>query len=261
MVQSFNKIGNIQNLGNTMLKKTPTRSIERAFDILECFLLEKQELTLMEITALTNLSVSTTHRLIATLEKRNYLVRNKENKKYHLGSILTKFVNMISGKMGLDFKMIARKQMIELHHMYNESMSLYVIDGEKRLCIDRLESTHELRRVIDIGSTFPLGLGAAGRVLIAYLDQDSVDDLYLNADTNSLEYQTIRKLGYMISEGEREVGISAVATPIFNFTGKIIAALSISGPSVRLDYEKLTKIAEDLKEYSFKISKELGYQS
>lgn len=243
-----------------MKEKTLTRSIERAFDILECFLVDKQELTLMEITSLTNLSASTAHRLIATLEKRNYLVRNNENKKYQLGSIVAKFVNIISGKIGLDFKIIVRKYMIELHHIYNESMSLYVIDGDKRLCIDRLESTHELRRVIDIGSTFPLGLGAAGRVLIAYLNQNSVDDLYLNTDINSLEYQRIRGLGYVISEGEREVGVSAVAVPIFNFTGKIIASLSISGPSARLDYIKLTKIAEDLKAYSTKISKELGYK-
>lgn len=241
-------------------KKTPTRSIERAFDILECFLLEKQELTLMEISTLTNLSISTTHRLIATLEKRDYLVRNSENKKYQLGYTVTKFVNMISGKIGQDFKMIVRKYMIQLHQLYNESMSLYVIDGNKRLCIDRLESTHELRRVINIGSTLPLGIGAAGKVLISYLNQDSVDDLYLNVDINSLEYRKIRELGYIITEGEREVGISAIAAPIFNFNGKVIAALSISGPSARLDYAKLTQVASKIKECSIKVSNELGYK-
>lgn len=242
-------------------EKTPTRSIERAFDILECFFKEKQDLSLMEISVLVDLSPSTVHRLIATLEKRNYLVRDSESKKYHLGSMVAKLSSVVSGKMGLDFKMIVRKYMIEVHSLYNESTSLYVMDGDKRLCIDRLDSTHELRRVMTIGSTLPLGLGAAGRVLIAYLTQDEVDDLYLDIDINSTVYQNIRKKGYCVSEGERELGVFAAAAPIFNFTGKIIASLSVSGPSVRLENDKLNQIGLVLKERGLKISKELGYDA
>lgn len=241
-----------------MPQSTTTRSIERAFDILECFLNEKQEFTLKEIVYLTQLSPSTVHRLIKALEKRNYLICDS-TKKYKLGSMVSKLGFVTTGKMGLDFKMLARKYMIELHQKYNESISLYIIDDDKRLCIDRIESTHDLRRVIDIGSTFPLEVGAAGRVLLAFQDQDSVDDMYLNVNISSLEYKKIREQGYIISEGEREVGVSALAVPIFNFTNKIIATLALSGPSIRLDEKTLNQIAIDLKDISDKISKELGY--
>ncbi|WP_024955831.1 IclR family transcriptional regulator [Sulfurospirillum arcachonense] len=243
-----------------MTESTTTRSIERAFDILECFLDEQQEFTLKEIVALTKLSPSTVHRLIKALEKRKYLICNK-NKKYKLGSMVAKLGFVTVGKMGLDFKMIARKHMIQLHKKYNESISLYVIDDDKRLCIDRIESTHDLRRVIDIGSTFPLEVGAAGRILLAYLDQASVDDMYIHVDISSQEYQKIREQGYIVSQGEREVGVSALAVPIFNFTKKVIATLSLSGPSIRLDKKILNEIAIDLKSISEKISKELGYTS
>ena len=164
------------------MEKSPTRSLERAFDILECFLGEQKELTLNQIAKFTKLSPSTAHRLIATLEKRNYVVRDEESKKYTLGSMIAKLGYVTTGKMGLDFKSVARKYMAKLHEMYNESISLYVLDGDKRLCIDRIESTYELRRAINIGSSFPLGIGAAGRVLVAYLEQDEVDDLYIDID-------------------------------------------------------------------------------
>lgn len=241
-----------------MSESTTTRSIERAFDILECFLGETQEFTLKELVSLTNLSPSTVHRLIKALEKRNYLMCDT-HKKYRLGSMVSQLGFVTAGKMGLDFKMIARKYMIELHQKYNESVSLYVIDDNKRLCIDRIESTHELRRVIDIGSTFPLEVGAAGRILLAFLDQDSIDDMYLDVNISSQEYQKIRREGFLISEGEREIGVSALAVPIFNFTKKIIATLALSGPTVRLDKKILSEIAQDLKNVSEKISKELGY--
>jgi len=241
-----------------MVENTTTRSIERAFDILECFLGEKQAFTLKEIVFLTNLSSSTAHRLIKALEKRQYLVCDK-NKQYKLGSTVAKLGFITTGKMGLDFKMIARKYMIELHKKYNESISLYIIDEDKRLCIDRIESTHELRRVINIGSTFPLEIGAAGRVLLAYLDQNRIDDMYLHVNIQSPEYKKIREQGFIASEGEREVGISALAVPIFNFNKNVIAALSLSGPSIRLNSEILHEVSIDLKDISEKISKELGY--
>lgn len=241
------------------MEKSPTRSIERAFDILECFLGEHSTLTLKQIIQETSLSASTVHRLMATLEKRNYVVRDETSKEYALGSMVSKLGYVTTGKMGLDFKSVARKYMAQLHEMYNESISLYVLDGDKRLCIDRIESTHELRRAINIGSSFPLGIGAAGRVLVAYLDQDKVYDLYLDIDLTSPEYVTIKEQGFIISEGEREIGLSAVAAPIFDFTGKVIGALSLSGPSLRLERERLENIALHVKKKSELISQEMGY--
>lgn len=240
--------------------KTTTRSIERSLDILECFVNVKQKLMLTEIASLVNLSPSTTHRLIATLEKRKYLERDSKTKQYQLGLTIAKLANVISNKIGLDFKIIVRKYMVAIQDKYNESLSLYVTDGNKRLCIDRLESTHALRRVVNIGSVFPLGLGASGRILIAYLDQNHIDDMYLDIDINSPRYQAIRKDGYCISVGERELGVSAVAAPIFNFTGNVIAALSIAGPSIRLEKVQLIEIAQEVKKSCYELSKELGYQ-
>lgn len=241
-----------------MAESTTTRSIERAFDILECFLEDVQELSLKEICEKTGLSASTVHRLLSALESRKYLKKD-EVKKYHLGSMVAKLGYMVAGKMGLDFKILVKRHMLALQQKYNESVSLYVIDGDKRLCIDRVESTHQLRRVIDIGATFPLEVGAAGKVLIAHLSQDEIDDMYLHVDITSSEYKSVREQGYSMSQGEREVGVSALAVPIFNFSGKVIAAISISGPSVRLDEDTLKHMVEELKTVSHDISHELGY--
>jgi DNA-binding IclR family transcriptional regulator len=240
------------------VSETTTRSLQRALDVIECFLGEKQDLTLKDIREKTALSVSTVHRLINALEKRDYLIKD-EKKRYHLGGMIAKLGYIKIGKVGFDFKITARKYMLHLQQKYNESVSLYIIEANKRLCIDRVESTHHLRRVIDIGSSLPLGIGAAGKVLIANLSQDEVDDMYLHVNIDSSEYELIRELGYSHSEGERELGVSALAVPIFNFTGKVVAAISISGPTARFDKNIIDNMIMDIKEASKELSRDLGY--
>lgn len=240
------------------MPKSTMRSVHRVFDVLECFIHNSQAISLKEIADMTGLSTSTVYRLSVALNERGYLNR-RSDKRYELGNMIAKLGYMKTGQMGIDFKVTARKYLLELQKKFNESISLYVIQDDKRLCIDRIESTHDLRRVIEVGSTFPLGVGAAGHILVAFMNQDFLDDLYLHVDLSEDLYRQIKKDGYIITQGEREVGVCAVAAPIFNFSGKVIAALSLSGPSVRLDIRRLQEIALEVKAVAAKMSKELGY--
>ncbi|MDP3487169.1 MAG: IclR family transcriptional regulator, partial [Bacillota bacterium] len=215
-------------------KSSFTRSIERALDILECFLPEVQELSLMDISNKTELSPSTVHRLIATLESRHYLKRNEATKKYYLGSTIAQLGNTSLSNLKKDFRTVALPYMSRLSTRFNETVSMFVVEGKTRMCVERVETTHALRRVLNIGERLPLDRGATGRLLLAYLPKEQVEEI-MDEYSESIEQklQEIRDNGYAFSIGEREEGLAAIAAPVFYAKGKVIAGLAMSGPTVR----------------------------
>lgn len=238
--------------------ESSVRSIERALDILNCYCPEQLELSLTEISRKIDLPLSTTSRIIATLEKKGFLARNGDNQKYYLGSNLMRLCSCSFSNV--DFRRIALPFMYQLRDIYNESVSLYIIQGKERICVERVETTHPLRRVINIGDRFPLTRGAAGRLLLAFLPSEQINTLiHLDPFTTYEELEEIRKNGFAISRGERETGVVSVAAPILNGQKEVIAAIANSWPSVRFDDRQLQDIISKVKEYAEKISLAIGY--
>lgn len=236
---------------------TSIRSVERAINILKCFSPEKLELTLTEIANEIDLPISTVARILATLEKHRFLSRNKENQKYYLGAEMARLGILCYSN--LDFRRIALPYMTELRDLFNESVSLYIAEGSQRVCIERVESTHPLRRVIDIGSQLPLTRGASGRLLLAYMDENNIKEILKQDPYTTIDaLQELRKAGFAISKGEREAGVVSVAVPLFDAKYQVLAVLSISGPAERFQEERLNLMVEKLKHYSQRISEALG---
>ena len=237
-----------------------TRSIERAFDILECFLPEEEGLSLMDIANKTKLSPSTVHRIIATLESRHYLERNEDTKKYSLGSTIAQLGNIGLSNLKKDFRKVALPYLNKLSARFNETVSLFIIDGKRRMCVERVETTRPLRRVLNIGERLPLDKGATGKILLAYLSKEQVEEI-LEEYNETLErnLQDIREKGYAISVGEREEGITAIAAPIFYEKGKVIAALGMSGLSIRFTNNDMEEKINAIIQCAAEISSALGY--
>lgn len=232
--------------------------IERALKMLNCFNKEKLSLSLVEISREIDLPPSTTSRILATLEKYNYLYRDEETQRYYLGPSIARLGTLCYSHM--DFRRISIPYMIELREIYNESVGLYVPNKENRVCIERIESTHPLKRILNIGDRLPLTRGASGRLLLAYQPPQIIDEL-LAADpyTTTERLAEIRALGYSTSRSEREEGVVSVAAPIFDSQHKVVAALNISGPSARISVELMHDMALKAKEFALKISHEMGY--
>lgn len=237
-----------------------TRSIERAFDILECFIFDGIELSLMEISNKINLSPSTVHRLICTLQKRGYLERNPVNKKYYLGALIVKLGNISLKYFKKEFTQIAFPYMVELRDKFNESVTMYVRNGNKRVCVQRVESKQSLRLVMNIGSILPLEKGAPGKILLADLPEAQVKELVEDYDDTLKDtLEQVRKNKYAISRGEREKGLGAIATPVFFADGKVLAALSMTGPINRLLSKDVKEKTASVIESASEISEALGY--
>ncbi|MFZ7101591.1 MAG: IclR family transcriptional regulator [Peptococcaceae bacterium] len=233
------------------------RAVERAIQILRCFKQEKLELTLTEIATETDLPRSTTSRILSTLEKHRFLARNEDNQKYYLGAEMARLGVLCYSN--LDYRKIALPFMYELRDLYNESVSLYIAEGGQRVCIERVESTHSLRRVINIGDQLPLTLGASGRLLLAYMEKERIETIVGKDPSVRLEdLEKLKRAGYTISKGERETGITSIAAPIFSWQKQVVAALTISGPSERFKEEEIPARVQMVQHYAKLISHALG---
>ncbi len=243
-------------------EKSTVRAVDRALDILLCFT-QESELGLSEIAKRISLHKSTVHRLIGSLEGKGFLIRNPETEKYRLGyRILELSANLTQSD---DISIVFLPEMERLRDLVGETISLYVRDGMERIRIQAVQSNQPIRRVAPIGARMPLTVGASSKLLVAYEDEETQNKILretiwpetVEREQFLFQLEQIRKQGYATSVEEREAGAAAVSAPIFNRKGKVIAALSVSGPSNRLTPEKMQEIAQPLVEAAKRMGKML----
>ncbi len=248
------------NENNQINQKTTVRAVERAIDILNCFI-DTKELGLTEIATRIHLHKSTVHRIIYTLETKGFLMKNTETEKYRLGF---RIWELSSNLMGMDDPAtLFLPEMQLLRDSLGETISLYVRDGYERIRIQAVESKQAIRRVAPIGVRLPLTVGASSKVLIAFEDANTIERLLeqlhtlYGIDKNAFHrmINEVKEKGYATSFEEREIGAAAVSCPIYNKNHRIISALTVSGPVNRLSNKRIEEISLTLKEKTIKMSK------
>lgn len=244
-------------------EKRTVRAVERALDILVCFT-AKAEWGLSEIAAQVGLHKSTVHRLLATLEDRGFVIRDEATERYRLGlRVLELSSNMTRPD---DPSVVLLPAMERLRDELGETVSLYVRDRMERVRIQAVQSEQAIRRVAPVGARLPLTVGASSKVLLAFADSDVrsevMDDPSWPDALDRVEFvrqlDKIRAAGYAISFEEREPGAAAVSAPIFGRTGKLVAALAVSGPSNRLTPDVMHRHAPAIMEAARRMGKLLG---
>ncbi|NBD27583.1 IclR family transcriptional regulator [Paenibacillus glycinis] len=228
--------------------KSTVRSVERALDLLLCFT-DQREWAMTELADKVGLHKSTVHRMLATLEQRGFVARDPASDRYRLGLRIWELSANMSGAD--DPAVIGLPEMERLRDLLGETISLYLRDGNERIRIQAVQSVQAIRRVAPIGARLPLYVGASSKVLIAFEEPDKREELLQDASwPDSFDRQQYREqlgewrmLGYATSVEEREQGAAAVAAPIVSRTGKLVAALSVSGPANRLTPEKMREQA------------------
>ena len=238
--------------------KSPTRSVERSLDIIECFSKEDSELSLTDISRKTALSLTTVTRLVSTLSARGYLVRNDENRKYFLGPTVARLGAAWSAN--IDLRKLALKHMRSLRDKCGEDVSLYIVNGKIRTCIERVSGTYQLRRIVNIGDSLPLNVGAPGKLLLAHAGAALQEEILAESPHLGMsELLYIKAAGYTFAHSLSEVGLASIAAPVFNSHGNVVAALSIAGPLVRYVDTDLTQKISWVREAACDISRDSGW--
>lgn len=221
------------------------RAVDRALDILLAFAKADGGLTLSDIARHVGLHKSTVHRLLTSLQQKGFVRKHSQSDKYLLGwSVLELLSNVYQSD---ELAAVVLPEMTHLRDITGETVSLYIRSGKERIRIQSVESNAPVRNVATIGKTYPLYIGASGKVLLAFSHKEVVDEVlsdpHLPVDFDSegflQQLQVIEQQGYATSVQERDDGAAAVAAPLFGRNHEFVAALSVSGPVSRFSVERM----------------------
>lgn len=218
-----------------------TQAIDRAAELLVSVVESQRPLAVGELAASSGLPKSTTSRLVGALERRG-LVQRAGDRRVAPGPVLLRFAHRDAGESLVGLAAPALKVLAELS---GETVNLGVPTplGVEHLAQE--DSRHFVGGTNWVGRRVPYESTANGKVLKAYTTHDR-------------ESAAIRKRGYAVAVDELEHGLSALAAPVLGADGKAVAALSISGPTIRLSRDRIAELAPALVEQARLVSVRLG---
>jgi DNA-binding IclR family transcriptional regulator len=206
-------------------------AVERALSLLDAFSEEEPALNLASLAKKAGLYPSTALRLCGSLERFGFLMRDDRGI-YRPGGKLRKLARLHD--LAFPLGDIMRPALQRLADRSGETAAFYVRDGERRICLFRVNGPRPVRSHLDEGAALPLDRGAAGHVLMAF------------GGAISPRHDEIRRLGFSVSRGERDIDSAAVAIPLFDAEGAFRGALGLAGPITRFADEDVERMLEAL---------------
>ncbi|MDU0478496.1 IclR family transcriptional regulator [Staphylococcus chromogenes] len=176
----------------------------------------------------TGLPRATTHRLATALEMHDFLTRDTEGR-WLIGSALA----TLTSAHGDALIKAATPVMEELMESIGESVQLYRLAGQSRICVAAVEPPSGLQNTVPVGSRLSLAAGSAARVFAAFSSTEARKRMLVDGHFSSEDLALVRQQGWAASFSEREAGLASVSVPVFNHAGMLVAALSVSGPEAR----------------------------
>ena len=240
--------------------------------ILECFSPYRPHLSQSEIQKITNISKSTVFRLVKTLTDLNYLKYDPGNKKYFLGpKVLSLGFSVLQS---LEVREIARPYLEKLSRECNKSVNLLMLDGKEMVFIERIRVPGPRDYNVSIGSRIAVYNTAAGRAVLAYLEQEKLSQVIreISRDLSAARYigrngkrlvqflNKVKRAGFATNDEESAEGLRAIAVPIFSSEGVACAVDLIVAPEEVSLKELQRDYAPKLMETGKEISEALGYR-
>ncbi|MCA9866671.1 MAG: IclR family transcriptional regulator [Anaerolineae bacterium] len=247
-----------------------TQAVQRAMALLKAFNDEHPAWGLSALARETGLNKTTAHRLLSALEREGMLGRAADGDRYVLGPEV-----VVLGGRALranNLRAVARPELEQLAEETRETASLEILSGGEMLVIDEIVGGHLMSGVPDLGSRWPLHASSTGLAVLAYLPDEMAAGLLprtLTPVTTATitgrvalraELACIRERGYSVADETLEVGLVAIAAPIFDHDGRVVAALSIAGPKLRVTVDRISVIGDYVRRAAADISALLGYK-
>jgi len=238
--------------------RTGAQSIQRAVSLLRAVARHSgQGATVSQVAREVGLHVSTAHRMLSVLAQEGLITQDPISKLYHLGIEL--FL-LGSAAQQFNIRNQFRSALEQIAIETGDTVFLLIRSGNDVLCIDRVEGKFPIRTImIDIGVRRPLGIGVGSLALIAFLPEDQFEAI-LSANASrypqykNLNAKDLRKLaaisrnhGYVVSEGLFHEGVTSIGVPIFNQQKEVIASITVSSISQRMDEKRRQGIAQLVK--------------
>ena len=248
--------------------RNKVQSLDRALEILR-LLGSEPEMRVTDLARRLEVHKSTVFRLLSTLQEHGLVEQNPTTEKYRLGYGLVRLAGAVVAE--LDLARASRSVLEELATRTGETVNLAILQGEQVVNIDQIAAPNLVVNVNWVGKQTPLHATSNGKVLLAYLSEDERRRLLDRSlprltprtitDPRILEKQLHRVLtdGYAFTLEELELGLNAVAAPVYAADGRVQAAVSVAGPSYRVTPQRLSDLGEMTKDAAAAISRRMGY--
>ncbi len=240
------------------------RGVDRALGVLLAFSRETPTLGVTDLSERLGLTKSAIHRILRSLMAHGMVTQDRETRAYSLGFRVLALAAGVAGEAGL--RQMCAPHMHWLRAATEETIGLYVVAGDVRMCLEELESPQLLRMAAGVGRCFPLESGASSKALL--VEGPANADLWrratgrLSVDTRArleAEVERLRSTGYLVTRGETVAGSASMAAPIrVGARNEVLAALSIAGPASRFDDAQAERYAPLLLEAVGRIERDLG---
>jgi DNA-binding IclR family transcriptional regulator len=247
------------------------QAVDHALDLLEQFHDDVDELGVTELSKRLKLHKNNVFRLLATLESRNYIEQNRVTENYRLGLKTLELGQTFIKQMGLLRQ--SRPVLESLVRECNETTYVAILKEFHIVYLDAVETDLTVRVVPRVGSRLPAYCTAAGKIQLAFMTDEELDNYLPGKEMKRYTANTIisreelkkhlkvvAEQGYAFDNEELDVGVRCVSAPIRDYTRRIIGAVSISGPSMRFTDERVDKeLIPLVKRAGDEISTKLGY--
>jgi len=253
-------------------RRYTVKSLVKALNILEVLAEgEESAYTLTQLSRCLHLHISTVHRLLVNLVRHGYVEEAPGSRGYQLSYKVLRMGLRVLDR--LDFCRVAQPLLRELSQQTKETVHLAILQETRAISVEQFGSPQPLDLDARFGGVMPLHCTGVGKTLLAYQRGDLLTQL---ARTSGLrrftahtitslanlrkELERIREQGYALEQEEAVEGLISVAGPVFDHTGRVVAACSVAGPATRITPSRLPEIARLVRATSQQISFRLGYR-
>ncbi len=244
------------------------QSVERTISLMEQLSKFKDGIGINELSNRLDLPLSTTHRILTALKEKGYVNQDSYSKRYSLGiEVLTLAVRFINE---LDIVKIAKPILNNLSTKYGQLVYISVIENDKVVCVDMVNNARNMKYFVQIGTTMPAYCAASAKAIVAFQNKDIINGIiekekFYKFTKNTFstkeevvgELEKVVEIGYAFCDEEMEEGVQAIATPIRDREGKVVASITIMLLG-KYQYQS-DELVLDMKKASQFISKSLGY--
>ena len=250
--------------------KARLSSVVTAIGLLKAFSESDIEIGISRLAKTLGIAKSTAHRLAITLLSEGLLEQNPENGRYRLGIGLFRLGSLVRQRM--DVSAEARPHLFDLRETTGETVHLALLDGTQIMYVYNLESAHAIRMRSDVGVCKPAFCTAEGLAMLAFQPTTLVDSVIseglkartpkTRTDPHELRaaLEEVRVRGYAVEDELSEEGMRAVAAPVRNSAGDVVAAIGVAGPTQRLSDAVLADVVPKVVHAASTISARIGYR-
>ncbi|WP_102271742.1 IclR family transcriptional regulator [Cytobacillus massiliigabonensis] len=244
-------------------------SVKNALRILRSFSMDEPEKKISELAESLGLNKSTVSRTMSTLASEGFVFKDPDSKKYRLGLSLLSLGGIVNSQM--DIYRESHPVLNRLVQEVGETAHIAVLDNHEVIYLQKVECNHPVKVLTHIGKRNPPYSTSSGKTLLAYAKEEIIEAVIERGlqrftrntivDPKKLvtHLKHIREKGFAFSIEEFHEGVNSIAAPVYDYQGKVIAALAIVGPKQRIQPSKMPALSKKVISAANDISSRMGY--